>query len=42
MDDFENNIQNYTNSIDNLELKQKNQRIKTLERQNITKPEVKS
>lgn len=39
MDDFENNIQNYTNSIDNLELewKQKNQRIKTLERQNITK-----
>ena len=30
---------NYTNNIDNLELelKQKNQRIKTLERQNITK-----
>lgn len=39
MDDFENNVQNYINSIDNLELelKQKNQRIKTLERQNITK-----
>ena len=39
MDDFEHNFQNYTNSIDNLELelKQKNQRIKTIERQNITK-----
>ena len=39
MDDFEHNFQNYTNNIDNLELelKQKNQRIKTLERQNITK-----
>ena len=39
MEDFENNFQNYTNNIDDLELelKQKNQRIKTLERQNITK-----
>lgn len=39
MDDFKHNFQNYTNNIDNLELelKQKNQRIKTLERQNITK-----
>ncbi len=39
MDDFEYNFQNYTNSIDDLQLqlKEKNQRIKTLERQNITK-----
>lgn len=39
MDDFEYNFKNYTNSINNLqlELKEKNQRIKTLEKQNITK-----